>query len=114
MRTERARSEGRTDLAEYYRGLLEEQEQSELSVTAFAEEVGVSAATLYAWRRRLADSPDVGESGDLIEVQVTGDGPVLRRGTSIVLTVDGRLRIELEADFDDGALERLLRVLSRC
>lgn len=114
MRTTRARSGGRSDLAEYYRGLLDEQAESELSVSEFAEEVGVSAATLYSWRRRLGDSAGEGEARDLIEVQVAGDEAVLRRGASIVLTVDGRLRIELEADFDDGALERLLRVLSRC
>jgi len=114
MKTARARSRGRADLAEYYRALLEEQAQSDLSVTEFAEEVGVSAATLYSWRRRLADSSEEGEAGDLIEVQVTGEGTVLQEGASIVLTVDGRLRIELEADFDDGALERLLGVLSRC
>lgn len=114
MKKARSRSGGRNDLAEYYRGLLEEQAQSELSVSAFAEEVGVSAATLYLWRRRFADSAEASEVGDLVEVQVTGEGAELQRGTSIVLTVDGRLRIELAADFDDGALERLLRVLSRC
>jgi len=47
-------------------------------------------------------------------VQVTGDGVEVAQGASIVLLVDGRIQIELEADFDDGALERLLRVLSRC
>lgn len=114
MKTARARSGGRSDLAEYYRGLLEEQAESELSVSEFAEEVGVSAGTLYSWRRRLADFAEEGEAGDLIEVQVSDDEAVLRRGASIALRVDGRLRIELEADFDDGALERLLHVLSRC
>lgn len=114
MKTVRSKSRGRSDLTEYYRALLEEQEQSELSVTEFAEEVGVSAATLYSWRRRLAESGEDREGGDLIEVQVTGDGDVLQRGASIVLMVDSRLRIELEADFDGGALERLLSVLSRC
>jgi len=56
----------------------------------------------------------LGEAKDLIEVQVTGDGVELQRGASITLMIDGRLRIELETDFDDGALERLLRILSRC
>jgi len=111
MGTARASSRKRADLGEYYRALLEEQAESDLSVTEFAEEVGVSAATLYSWRRRLAD---LGEAKDLIEVQVTGDGVELQRGASITLMIDGRLRIELETDFDDGALERLLRILSRC
>jgi len=37
------------ELAEYYRELLEEQAASELSVTEFAAEVGISAGTLYSW-----------------------------------------------------------------
>lgn len=114
MKTTRARSGGRSGLAEYYRGLLDEQAKSELSVSAFAEEAGLSAATLYSWRRRLAGAVEESDAGDLIEVQVTDDDAVLRRGASIVLMVDGRLRIELESDFDDVALERLLRILSRC
>jgi transposase-like protein len=114
MKTARSKSRGRSDLAEYYRALLEEQEQSELSVAEFAEEVGVSPATLYSWRRRLAESGEDREGGDLIEVQVPGAGDVLQRGASIVLIVDSRLQIQLEADFDGGALERLLGVLSRC
>lgn len=35
------------ELAAYYEGLLLEQEKSGLSVTEFAEDVGVSACTLY-------------------------------------------------------------------
>lgn len=69
----------------------------------FAEEVGVSAATLGAWRLRLAHSAEEGEAGELIEVQVTGDGAVFLRGASTVLTLDGRLRIELETDACDCA-----------
>lgn len=118
MNTARSRSGGVADLADYYRELLEEQAQSELSVVDFAEEVGVSAATLYSWRRRLADSAESREEatevGDLLEVQVTDDEGAGHRGTPMVLTIDGRLRIELEADFDAVALERLLGLLARC
>ena len=69
METTRSRSGSRAGLVEHYRALLEEQAQSELSVTEFAAEVGVSAGTLYAWRRRLADSAGASEVGDLVEVQ---------------------------------------------
>jgi len=49
MKTGRARSVSQAELAEYYRELLEEQAASELSVTEFAAEVGISAGTLYSW-----------------------------------------------------------------
>lgn len=114
MKTARWRSRGQCERAEHYRALLEKQATSELSVREFAREVGVSAATLYLWRRRLAESHGTNEVGGLVEVQVTGDSAVMRRGAAIVLTVDERLRIELEADFDDKALARLLQILSRC
>ena len=80
----------------------------------FAEDVGVSAATLYSWRRRLREAEEESEARELIEVEITEAGGEIRPGASIVLTVDGRLRIDLASNFDDGALERLLGVLSRC
>jgi transposase-like protein len=114
MKTARALSG--SDLAEHYRALLAEQARSELSVTEFAGEVGLSAATLYAWRRRLSGSraQDREPGRELLEVQIADGERPAARPSPVVLTVDGRLRIELEADFDDGALERLLRLLSRC
>ena len=44
----------RSKLIGWYRQALREQEASGLSVTAYAESIGVTAATLYAWRRRLS------------------------------------------------------------
>jgi hypothetical protein len=112
MKTTRTRPERQADLAKYYGGLLDEQAQSGLSVRAFAAEAGVSAWTLYSWRRRLAELAEVGQAGELVEVQVSDDGGA--QDTPIVVAIDGRLRIELAADFDAGALERVLGVLSRC
>jgi transposase-like protein len=44
---------GSAGLAAHYAQLLAAQAGSGLSVTTFAEQAGVSAATLYSWRRRL-------------------------------------------------------------
>jgi len=112
--TKTERRAGRAGLAEYYRALLEEQAEGDLSMAEFAAEVGVSAPTLYSWRRRLAEVDEEPEVGDLIEVEVADGEGAGERASAIALTVDGRLRIDLDADFDAGALERLLRVLSRC
>jgi transposase-like protein len=86
-----ARASSGPDRAEHYRALLAEQARSELSVTEFAEEVGLSAATLYAWRRRLsgARAEDREPGRELLEVQVTdGERPALRP-SPVVLTIDG-------------------------
>ena len=103
------------DLAIHYEGLLKEQEDSGLSVSEFAEEVGLSAATLYSWRRRLRGRED---DARLLEVSVIGDdgsslgSPGL--GGPLVLQVGERMRIEVRSDFDEDALARLLGVLDRC
>lgn len=100
---------GSTDLAAHYAELLKEQERSGLSVSEFAEEAEVSAATLYAWRRRLRE-PDA--QARLLEVSLVGD----EAASSVALTlhVDDRFMVELPADFDADTLERLLAALDRC
>ena len=107
-------SEARTEREEHYATLLDEQEESGLSVVAFAEDAGLSAATLYSWRRRLGRATPRDSGVALLEVCVDGDGEVDETsGRMVVATVDGT-RIELDADFDESALERLLGVLDRC
>ena len=102
------------ELAAHYEGLLEEQESSGLSVAAFAEEVGVSPATLYSWRRRLRGEESASR---LVQVDVVDDEreePTETVRGGLALRVNDRFRIELPADFDGGALARLLEVLDEC
>ena len=98
------------ELAEYYRGLLEEQIERGLSVTEFAEEVGVSAATLYSWRRRLRDEP-APRGGRLVQVAVSETS---HEGGRVILRVGEEYEVELGADFDADTLRRLLEVLDGC
>ena len=103
-----------TEREVHYASLLDEQEASGLSVAAFAEETGLSAATLYSWRRRLGRATSRDNGVALLEVRVDDDGEVDETlGRMIVAIADGT-RIELDADFDEAALERLLGVLDRC
>lgn len=99
----------RGDLAAHYARLLEEQSRSGLSVVEFAEEAGVSSATLYSWRRRLGSA---GRSR-LVEVHVEAESRETDAG-GMTLVVGERFRIELERGFDAEALEDLLGVLARC
>lgn len=118
------RPSSRAGLASWYAAILEDQEASGMSVAAYADEVGVSAATLYQWRRRLegedgaqqsanSDSPDP----DLIEVLLaTQPEAPLRSLDSTGLTVHlgGSRRIEVPQNFDADELKRLVRVLESC
>ena len=108
----------RSALAAWYREALAEMEGSGQSVAEYAEEIGVTPATLYQWRRRLARdrrSPDAAATG-LVRVRVERgigqrdeervDGLVVRlaRGRSIVVP----------AGFDAEELVRILEVLEAC
>lgn len=113
-----SRPTSRAELAEWYSDLLEQQAASGLSVTAFAAQVGLSAWTLYEWRRRLLgtastkqESPPTGPR--LIEVSIArpelpGDAVV------IVRLVDGRRSIAVPHGFDGEELRRLVSVLESC
>ena len=52
-RTIEVRPTSRRDLASWYARALEAQRASGLSVADYAMRIGVSAPTLYLWRRRL-------------------------------------------------------------
>lgn len=102
-------------MASWYSSLLEQQAASGLSVTEFASRVGLTAWTLYQWRRRLSASVDMESATppELIEVGIAGprrcigDGMVLRLG-------DGRRSIEVPPGFDGDELRRLVSVLESC
>lgn len=100
-----------SELARYYAELLAEQEESGLSVSVFAEEAGVSAATLYSWRRRLGCRK---EKPALVEVDVVRRTASASSPAGVTLHLDDRFRIELPSDFDEDTLLRLLRLLDRC
>ncbi len=114
------RPSGRSELAAWYRAALKEQERSGLSVSEYADEMGVTPATLYVWRRRLsaelqgnprADGPGQG----LVRVQVRDEQQDASEGRSVlVLRLNGGRSIEVPANFDTHALARVVEVLERC
>jgi len=109
-----ARPSSRCELAAWYESVLEEQEQSGLSVAEFADQIGVTASTLYQWRRRLS-SPDRGTGGaapGLVRVQVACEQEV-PTASLVVRLRDGR-GIEVPRGFDRAELSRLIEVLESC
>jgi hypothetical protein len=103
----------REDLAAWYGSLLERQAASGLSVTEFAATAGVSAWTLYDWRRRLGDTATARETAPrLVEVSVVPASQPTGSGIGIELRSGHRL--DVRSGFRDDDLRRLIRVLESC
>jgi hypothetical protein len=70
-----------------WRGLVEAQEASGLSVLRFCEERGIPASSLFAWRRKLrggaAPHDGTGSADGGILTKVWGRQPRLRRGAGV-------------------------------
>lgn len=113
--TERPRS--RAKLEAWYAAALEEQASSGLSVAAYATKIGVTAATLYQWRRRLSCKPD--ELGaNSVEphglIQVSLKSPASPAFDRFVVRLERDRFIEVPYSFDESALGRLIAVLDAC
>lgn len=112
-----SRPESRSELACWYRRVLDQQRLSHLSVSEVADEVGVAPATLYSWRRRLSSSFSAGTapSPGLIRVELRReeDGAP-ERGQPFVVRLDQGRSLEVPAGFDAGELARVLEVLATC
>jgi transposase-like protein len=117
------RPSSREGLERWYTAVLAEQESSGLSVTDFAAELGVTATTLYYWRRRLAAGSSQGRrparsQGPKGLVEVTVDRSVALVATRItepfVVHLGDDRSIEVPRVFDDADLRRLVTVLKSC
>jgi len=109
---------GRDELAQWYAEVLADQASSGLSVAEYADEIGVTASTLYHWRRRLAEDESDSHGRrpyGLVEVAIEDDR---RAGKSeaaqLVVRLDSGRSIEVPAGFDGVELRRLVAVLESC
>lgn len=102
----------REDRREEMRALLARQESSGQSVAAFARRRGISAWTLYAWKRRLAQERGAGPGQDrgFVEVQVVGS----RKAPPIELELPQGVRVVVPSGVEEEDLRRVLAVLSSC
>ncbi len=110
-----ARPTSRDELASWYSAALEAQAASGVSVTDYAEQIGVTAATLYQWRRRLSSSSgDSQGRASLVEVTIGRPNTASTSGGMIVRLGDGRRSIEVPRSFDGDDLRRLVTLLESC
>ena len=111
------RPSARSELSAWYEAVLDEQQRSGLSISEFADLVGVTATTLYSWRRQLSSlrGRDSDEATGLVQVRVRSDEPdsTTRPLPMIVELVHG-VRVEVPRDFDSADLARLVAVLEAC
>lgn len=110
------RPSSRGELASWYASILERQAASGLSVTEFAAQTGVSAWTLYDWRRRLAPaatSEPMTAPAKLIEVTLAERETIPDTGMIVRLGA-GRRSIVVPSGFDGDDLRRLVAVLESC
>lgn len=92
------------------RGLLSQLERSGVPVREFARQHGVSAWTVYSWRKRFGAGVGVrrGPRADLVEIRPSG-----QRTAAIEITfADASVRVA--PGFDDGELIRVLRAVRSC
>ena len=112
------RPTGREELSGWYSAALSAQAASGLSVTDYAELIGVTAATLYQWRRRLAAAGDDAPApGNLVEVTIARPTPSAissSRNNLLVRIGDGRRSIEVPRAIEADDLRRLIAVLESC
>ena len=110
-----ARNRGQRS-AEERSALLVALEQSGLKVSEFARERGLSAWTLYAWRRQhrenlKADRKPTRDPAGFIEVRVA---PKPRSIAPLSIDLENGRRVSVPHGFDAGELRRLLEVLATC
>lgn len=114
--TERPRNRG--ELAEWYAAALAQQEDSGVSVADFAAGLGVTAATLYQWRRRLAaggNHPPVARPAPAGLVEVTVGRDVCTSSSDpFVVRLGPHRDIEVPRSFDASDLRRLVVALESC
>jgi len=106
---------GRRGLAGWYAAVLKAQRASGLSVAEYATEIGVSAPTLYQWRRRLEPAGRDGQGVTrLIEVTEARQAAEADDGGLVVRLAGGRRSVVVPHGFDGNELRRLIGVLESC
>ena len=115
--TERPKTRNRDELASWYAAALDEQSSSGLSMAEYASKLGVTATTLYQWKRRLSVEEDRAEfetprSMGLVEVSLEGCSSTGEAGHFVVRL--GNRWVEVPRRFEDADLLRLVAILEAC
>ena len=118
------RPRDRAGLDAWYRQALAAQSSSGLSVTAFAERLGITPTTLYERRRRARRSLDPDTSRrSLTSSSRDGRSGLLELGRdfatskpkeSLTIRFPGGIQIDVPSSFDVAQLQAVLELLQPC
>jgi hypothetical protein len=106
---------GSVERERYWREVVQEQQATEGSISAFCRERKVSVGSFFNWRRKLASGQiegvvgDTGTAGKFAALDLSSVPPSARTGCEIVLP-DG-CRIIVPAQCDANWLREILSVL---
>lgn len=95
----------RSDTFAKWRGLVERQRSSGLSVAKFCARHGIAVPSLYAWRRRLASAPV------FVEAKLTGKAEARSGGMIEVRLGGGRRLLVRRENFDRELLLEVVAAL---
>ena len=109
---------GKKDASARWRKLVEDQQASGLPVSAFCRERGIAAASLFAWRRRLAGGEAVFKPVKIAATSTParedgggGDGGGGGEGAIELHLPGGRLRLMVRRGFDRQLLVDVIDAL---
>jgi transposase-like protein len=99
----------RIDKQQYWRGIVRCWRRSGQTVRAFCDEHGLSEQSFYGWRRTIEEQDQQAQTPDFVPIHVASAAAIPSAPLEVVAG-SGRV-IRVPADFDAGALRRLLAVL---
>ena len=97
---------GSKDREQHWRGVIQDQKTSGLSISAFCRERKVPAASFYNWRRKLADrqlrvAVEPGKTAaQFVSLDLPPPNAVTRTGCEVVLANGCRIIVPPQCDAD--------------
>ena len=91
-----------------WRGIIDQQRASGLSVAAFCRQHGVDAASLYVWKRRLTYAA---EPPDFVEAKIAQEPAVTQDAGRIEICLRGGRQLRVGRGFDPYLLKDVIAVL---
>jgi hypothetical protein len=93
----------------HWRGVIENQSKSGISIAAYCRDAQIRPAYFYRWRRRLSEQPCTGGFLELVP-----GGGLADATSAICIRLDAKLAIEVQRGFDPATLRAVVETLSRC
>ena len=91
----------------YWKKLVIEHGQSQLSVTDFCRDHQINPQRFYFWRKRIQSQPTAPKTGAFLELVPTSK----KTGSGIRLRMESGISIELDCHFDPTALRQVISIL---